>query len=255
MITQLQTILAEIVEPVAGARSEELQENFTRFIELLRARSRSTNITGFRDPNDIAINVIGDALVPLQNAPIDYLAEAPEELLDVGTGAGIPGLVYAIFWPNTNVVLLESQKKRIDFLNDAREELGLNNVEILEGRAETHAHELVWRERFDLVTSRAVGPLPIALELCLPFLALNGYFLQPHPGRNEKHQPCLVEPEDRPHAGSLPPQGRHSRQAPPARQPLIRRGRLPAPSYFSAPRTPPTAFRGASLFPGVEFPR
>jgi 16S rRNA (guanine527-N7)-methyltransferase len=177
MITQLQTILAEIVEPVAGARSEELQENFTRFIELLRARSRSTNITGFRDPNDIAINVIGDALVPLQNAPIDYLAEAPEELLDVGTGAGIPGLVYAIFWPNTNVVLLESQKKRIDFLNDAREELGLNNVEILEGRAETHAHELVWRERFDLVTSRAVGPLPIALELCLPFLALNGYFL------------------------------------------------------------------------------
>jgi 16S rRNA (guanine527-N7)-methyltransferase len=48
---------------------------------------------------------------------------------------------------------------------------------VLEGRAETHAHELVWRERFDLVTSRAVGPLPIALELCLPFLALNGYFL------------------------------------------------------------------------------
>jgi len=176
MITQLQSILAEIVEPI-GNRSEELLDGYTRFIELLRARSRSTNITGFRDPNDIAVNVIGDAIAPLLNAPVDLIAEAPSELLDVGTGAGIPGIVYAILWPSTNVVHLESQKKRIDFLNDAKEELGLSNVEVLEGRAETHAHELVWRERFDLVTSRAVGPLPIALELCLPFLALNGHFL------------------------------------------------------------------------------
>jgi 16S rRNA (guanine527-N7)-methyltransferase len=177
MITTLHTTLADIVEPFAGTREEELLDRYTRFIELLRGRARSVNITGFRDPNEIAVNVIGDALAPLTNAPADYLQEPPSQLLDVGSGAGIPGFVYAILWPRTTVVLLESQKKRIDFLSEAKDELGLSNVEVLEGRAETHAHELVWRERFDLVTSRAVGPLPIALELCLPFLALDGFFL------------------------------------------------------------------------------
>ncbi len=177
MIQQLQSFLAEIIEPYAGGREDALLESYTRFIELLRLRTREANLTGIRDPNDIAVHVIGDALAPLETSPRDYLGTPPGELLDVGSGAGIPGLVYAILWPNTKVVLLESQKKRIEFLRDATEELGLENVEMLEGRAEAHAHELVWRERFDLVTSRALAPLPISLELCLPFLALEGYFL------------------------------------------------------------------------------
>lgn len=177
MIQQLQSYLSEIIEPFCGTREDELVENYTRFIELLKQRTREANLTGIRDPNEIAVNVIGDALAPLQNGPKDYLEEPPSELLDVGSGAGIPGLVYAIMWPGSQVVLLESQKKRIEFLNDAVSELGLTNVEVLEGRAEAHAHELHWRERFDLVTSRAVAPLPISLELSLPFLALEGYYL------------------------------------------------------------------------------
>lgn len=177
MIQQLQSFLAEIIEPYSEGREEELLENYTRFIEMLKQRTREANLTGIRDPNDIAVHVIGDALAPLQDAPRDYLGEPPDELLDVGSGAGIPGIVYAILWPETKVVLLESQKKRIDFLHDAVTEMGLSNVEVLEGRAEAHAHELHWRERFDFVTSRALAPLPISLELCLPFLALEGYFL------------------------------------------------------------------------------
>lgn len=177
MIQQLHSFLAEIVEPYAGSREDELLENFTRFVEILRQRTREANLTGIRDPNEIAVHVIGDALAPLETAPINYLEEPPEEVLDVGSGAGIPGIVYSILWPESSIVLLESQKKRIDFLYEAVEELGLENVKVLEGRAESHAHELVWRERFDLVTSRALAPLPIALELCLPFLALEGYFL------------------------------------------------------------------------------
>ena len=177
MTPQLQTFLAEIIEPFAGNREDELLETFTAFIELLRQRTREANLTGIRDPNDIAVHVIGDALVPLQSGPVDYLAEPPGELLDVGSGAGIPGLVYAILWPETTIVLLESQKKRIDFLNDAVSELGLKKVEVLDGRAEALAHQLHWRERFDMVTCRALAPLPISLELCLPFLELDGYFL------------------------------------------------------------------------------
>ncbi len=177
MIQQLHSFLAEIVEPYAGEREDELLESYTRFIELLRQRTREANLTGIRDPNDIAVHVIGDALAPLENAPKDFLAEPPEELLDVGSGAGIPGIVYAVLWPDCQVVLLESQKKRIDFLNEVVDELELENAKVLEGRAESHAHELVWRERFDIVTSRALAPLPISLELCLPFLGLEGYFL------------------------------------------------------------------------------
>lgn len=178
MIQQLQSFLAEIIDPYVGVADDERPlETYSRFIELLRQRTREANLTGIRDPNDIAVHVIGDALAPLETAPRDYLGEPPEELLDVGSGAGIPGIVYAVLWPETKVVLLESQKKRIEFLHEAVEELELGNVEVLEGRAESHAHELVWRERFDLVTSRALAPLPISLELCLPFLALEGYFL------------------------------------------------------------------------------
>lgn len=177
MIQQLQSTLVEIIEPVAAGRDDQLLDQYSRFIELLRSRTREANLTGIRDPNDIAVRVIGDAIAPLHNGPKDYLSEPPDELLDVGSGAGIPGLVYAVLWPDSQIVLLESQRKRIDFLNEAVAELELSNVEILEGRAESHAHELVWRERFDLVTSRALAPLPISLELCLPFLGLEGYFL------------------------------------------------------------------------------
>ncbi len=177
MITQLQSFLAEIIEPYANGREDQLLETYSKFVELLKQRTREANLTGIRDPNDIAVHVIGDALAPLENAPVDYLSEPPEELLDVGSGAGIPGIVYAVLWPDSKIVLLESQKKRIEFLKDAIDELGLENTMILEGRAESHAHELEWRERFDLVTSRALAPLPISLELCLPFLTLEGYFL------------------------------------------------------------------------------
>jgi len=174
----MQSLLAEVVEPfVKGSRQDEVLDLFTRFLDLLRARTREANLTGFRDPNDLAIHVVGDALVPLQTAPEDFPQDGPKELLDVGSGAGIPGLVYAIYWPDCNVTLLESQKKRVDFMKDAVSELGLDNVTILEGRAESHAHELQWRERFDMVTTRGLAPLPISLELCLPFLALDGYML------------------------------------------------------------------------------
>ena len=177
IIEQVQSTLSEIIQPFAGDRESELIEKYAKFIEFLRQRTREANLTGIRDPNDIAVNVIGDALMPMLDAPEDYLEEPPEEILDVGSGAGIPGFVYAIYWPDSTICLLESQKKRIDFLHDCIEHLGLENTRVIEGRAESNAHELEWRERFDIVTCRALAPLPISLELCLPFLTLHGNFL------------------------------------------------------------------------------
>jgi len=179
-MTELQSVLTEVLDPYLkeyDGDKDALLDKYEVFLEMLRNRGRDNNLTGFRDSQELAVQVVGDALAPLEEAPELIREEGPEELLDVGSGAGLPGIIYALYWPECEVVLLESNKKRLEFLREAIESLELENVKILEGRAESHAHELVWRERFDLVTSRALAPLPIALELCLPYLALEGHML------------------------------------------------------------------------------
>jgi len=179
-MTELQSVLTETVEPwlqnYSGSK-EQILEKIEIFLEMLRNRGRDNNLTGFRDYNELAIQVAGDALAPLAEAPDLIREDGPDELLDVGTGAGLPGIIYALYWPDCKVHLLESSKKRVEFLHEVIETLGLSNCTVLEGRAESHAHELQWRERFDMVTSRAVAPLPIALELCLPYLDMGGWML------------------------------------------------------------------------------
>ncbi|MBI5154307.1 16S rRNA (guanine(527)-N(7))-methyltransferase RsmG [Candidatus Poribacteria bacterium] len=179
-MTELQSVLSEVIEPFLegrNGRTGALLDKYEAFLEMLRSRGRDNNLTGFRDSIELATQVVGDALAPLETAPDNIREEGPEELLDVGSGAGLPGIIYALYWPECEVYLLESNKKRLEFLTEAIQTLGLDNCKILEGRAETHAHELFWRERFDMVTSRALAPLPIALELCLPYLALDGWML------------------------------------------------------------------------------
>lgn len=179
-MTELQSALSEVAHPWLenfNGRKDQVLEKFEVFLEMLRNRGRDNNLTGFRDSTELAVQVVGDALAPLETAPDSIREDGPEELLDVGSGAGLPGIIYALYWPECEVHLLESNKKRIEFLREAIESLELDNCNILEGRAESHAHELHWRERFDMVTSRAVAPLPISLELCLPYLDMGGWML------------------------------------------------------------------------------
>jgi 16S rRNA (guanine527-N7)-methyltransferase len=107
-------------------------------------------------------------------------------VIDVGTGAGMPGIPLKIAFPDIKLVLLEATAKKADFLYYIKHKLELDDVEIVVGRAEVVAHEVQYRERFDLVLSRAVAPLPTLVELVLPFCVLGGIFIAQKKGTIDK---------------------------------------------------------------------
>ena len=98
-------------------------------------------------------------------------------LIDVGTGAGFPGIPLKIVFPEIKVVLLDSLNKRIRFLNEVIAKLGLNGIETIHGRAEDFAKKADYREKFDLCVSRAVANLATLSEYCLPYVKVGGYFV------------------------------------------------------------------------------
>lgn len=131
--------------------------------------NKHTNITAIKDEENIYLKHFFDSL-SLQK----YIKEE-NKILDIGTGAGFPGMVLAIMNPKSHFVLLDSNNKKIKFLKFLNEKLKLQNVEFINERAEDYVHNHL--EEFDLVTSRAVADLRILAELSIPALKLNGLFI------------------------------------------------------------------------------
>ena len=98
-------------------------------------------------------------------------------LIDVGTGAGFPGLPLRICLENTNVTLLDSLNKRINFLKEVSKNIGIDNINYIHGRAEDFGQLEEYREQYDVATARAVAGLPVLMEFCVPFVKLGGYFI------------------------------------------------------------------------------
>lgn len=129
-----------------------------------------TNLTRIIDKEEVYLKHFYDSLTLLKEVKLSN-----QSLLDVGTGAGFPGLVLKIVFPNLKVTLVDSLNKRIIFLNQIIEELGLDNIKAVHERAEDYIKNN--RELFDIVTSRAVANLSLLSELCLPFVRVGGYFI------------------------------------------------------------------------------
>ena len=148
-------------------------DKFEKFYRLVIEQNRVMNLTAITEPHEFAVKHIIDSL----SAWDEKIFSGVEKILDVGSGAGFPGIPLKIFRPQLKFTLLDSLNKRVEFLRRVVAELELDGVEIYHGRAEELARQKNFREQFDVVTSRAVARLNILAEYCLPFVKVGGKFV------------------------------------------------------------------------------
>lgn len=177
---------------VAGANKLGLKltprqlEQFQLFYQELVDWNRRLNLTAITGYEDVQVKHFLDSLtVTLALKPPEGRRDC--RVIDVGTGAGLPGIPLKILWPEIRLVLLDATAKKATFLHHLKQKLRLEGIEIVVGRAEEIAHEAQYRDRFDVVLSRAVARLPALIELALPFCAIGGCFIAQRKG--------AVEPE------------------------------------------------------------
>lgn len=153
--------------------SEIQIQKFIQYYELLIEKNKVMNLTGITEWEEVVQKHFVDSLALVK--AID-LSE-PLKILDMGTGAGFPGIPLKIAFPNLQIVLLDSLNKRIKFLQEVIENLGLKEIEAYHGRAEEFAKKQEFREKFDYVVSRAVANLATLSEYCIPYVKRSGKFI------------------------------------------------------------------------------
>jgi 16S rRNA (guanine527-N7)-methyltransferase len=148
----------------------------------LREGNRRVNLTRITDPAEIETRHFLDSLSAAMPVLDRLRANAPLRLVDVGSGGGMPGLPLKIAFPQLRVTLVESIGKKAAFLRQTVAELGLRDVEVVAERAEAAARDPEHRDAYDWATARAVGSLPVVIELCAPFLAPGGLLVAQRSG-------------------------------------------------------------------------
>ncbi len=148
---------------------EEKSNLLKKYYNFLVEYNKKTNLTSIIEYEEVLLKHFYDSLTPTKT--INFLDI--ESVIDIGTGAGFPGVVLKIFYPHLNLTLLDSNNKKIDFLKELTSILDLKEITFIHSRAE----ELNQREKYDLVIARAVKNLDILLEICLPLVKINGHFI------------------------------------------------------------------------------
>lgn len=150
------------------------------YYEMLVEYNEKMNLTGITEKEQVYLKHFYDSLTIMKIIDL----EKQETLCDIGTGAGFPGMVLKIIFPNLKITLVDSLNKRMEFLKDVKEKLKLENLEIIHARAEEFARVNI--EKFDVVTARAVAHLSILLEYSIPMVKINKYFIAMKGNINEE---------------------------------------------------------------------
>lgn len=158
-----------------GVHLEDHQiQQFIQFYELLVEWNSFMNLTGITEYEEVVMKHFVDSLAIIK---MTDLTKGTPKIIDMGTGAGFPGLPIKIAFPNVEMVLADSLNKRIKFLNEVISQLQLTGITAIHGRAETLGKNRDYREKFDYCVSRAVANMAVLSEYCIPFVKINGSFI------------------------------------------------------------------------------
>ena len=148
---------------------------FARYTDLLIQWNKRINLTSITEPDEIVVKHFLDSLSVLIG--LEPTVSQTCSLIDIGSGAGFPGIALAIIRPTWQITLLEATRKKVSFLESVVHELGLANIRILWGRAEEFGRQAVHREQYEAAVARAVAELPVLAEYCLPFVRVGGLWV------------------------------------------------------------------------------
>ena len=162
--------------------TEKQKQQFDKFYELLVEWNKVMNLTGITKYEEVNEKHFVDSVALVKAVSLNK----KQNLIDVGTGAGFPGIPLKIVFPHLKVTLLDSLNKRIKFLDTVIEELGLEHIETIHGRAEDFAKQADYREQYDICVSRAVANLATLSEYCIPYVKIGGLFIPYKSGEIEE---------------------------------------------------------------------
>ena len=167
------TILEEGCKELGITLDEVQKKQFTDFYEYLVEKNKVMNLTGITEFQEVLVKHFLDSLACVKAVDMSKV----NRIMDIGTGAGFPGVPLKIAFPHLEACLLDSLKKRVNFLEETFQLLKLENITAIHGRAEEFAKNKAYRETYDLCVSRAVSNLATLSEYCLPYVKTGGYFI------------------------------------------------------------------------------